>query len=139
MSPVRTFLLVLVLLMAGGMLPAMAPAAATDKRCTPAAATGCGQPQCATPGHRCWTPGERRPYGDYCCNQQNGWYGARREVNSARQARTVLQNYFAARKVVIGPLRERPMFFEADITDASGKMIDRVIVHKRSGRIRSIL
>jgi|GEM_PF-2296580 len=34
---------------------------------------------------------------------------------------------------------ERTWFFKADILDKDGKLLDKVIIHKRSGRIRSIL
>lgn len=136
MVRIGTLIILVTLLLAGGEFPATAVAAPGDRACGPAG-KGCG-----TPGHRCDSTcrgnDAKRPYGDYCCNQQRGWYGARREVTDARQARSILENYFTGRNVTIGPFRERPMFFEAEIFDRSGKAVDKVIVHKRSGRIRSI-
>jgi hypothetical protein len=137
MSPVRTFILLLTLLLAGVVSPATGSAAPGNKGCN-SPGRGCGMPGCDQPGHRCTTPGERRPYGDYGCNQESGWYGARREIATEQQARAVLHNYFAKRNLVIGTLKELPMFFEAEIFNSSGKVVDKVIVHKRSGRIRSI-
>jgi len=138
MSPVRTIILLLALLLAGILTPASSNAASGKKGCD-SPGRGCGMPGCDQPGHRCTTPGERRPYGDYCCNQESGWYGSRREITTEQQARTLLQNYFAKRNLIIGTLKELPMFFEAEIYNSAGKVVDKVIVHKRSGRIRSIL
>ena len=128
-------IIILVLLLAGGIPPATAAPAPDGPECGPPGGGGrhgrrwCDE-ECAKGG--------RRPFGDYRCNKRSGWYGARREVASADQARAILADYFAGRKVTIGPLKERPMFFVAEIHDAAGKLIDKVIVHKRSGRIRSI-
>jgi hypothetical protein len=38
----------------------------------------------------------------------------------------------------IGELRERENYFQAEIRDGRGNVIDRVIIDKRTGRIRSI-
>ncbi len=134
MFRLRTF--ILALLLAGSIFPAAAGAATGSRECTPPG-KGCGQPGHQCDGN-CSTKGDRRPYGDYCCNQQSGWYGERREVTSERQARSILENYFAGRQVTIGPFKERPIFYEAEVFSSAGKKVDKVIVHKRSGRIRSI-
>ncbi len=41
--------------------------------------------------------------------------------------------------IVVDRVVERTWFFKADILDKNGKLMDKVIIHKRSGRIRSIL
>ena len=130
-------IVILMLLLAGGLPPATVVAAPGDRECGPPGWGGGkhGRRWC---DEECAPKGERRPFGDYRCNKRSGWYGARREVASADQARAILVDYFADRPVTIGPLTERPMFFMAEIRDAAGKLVDRVIVHKRSGRIRSI-
>jgi len=41
--------------------------------------------------------------------------------------------------ITVDRVIERTWFFKADILDNDGKLLDKVIIHKRSGRIRSIL
>lgn len=95
-------------------------------------------PVAAQGGPRCDNCPNRSPYGDYCDGPRWGRYGARTEVASAADARKIIADYFAGQDVTIGPLQERRMFFEAEIRDRQGNVVDRVIVHRRSGRIRSI-
>jgi len=82
--------------------------------------------------------GGRGPYGGYCEGPRWGWYGARTPVTTMENARKHLEKYFEGKDVVIGTISEQGMFFKADIKDHNGTLIDRVIIHKRSGRIRSI-
>ena len=77
----------------------------------------------------------KTPYGDYCPMQ--GWYGARKPVRTADEAKRILQEYFKNEPVVIGNIKEREWFFEAEIKDKNNKLLDIVIVDKRTGRIRS--
>jgi hypothetical protein len=81
--------------------------------------------------------GGRQPYGGYCEGPRWGWYGARTPVTSVEDARRRLENYFEGRDILIGTIVEQRMFFKADIKDRDGRLIDQVIIHKRSGRIRS--
>ena len=81
-----------------------------------------------------WRDG-RYPYGDYCPMQ--GWYGAKKPVKTAKEAKKILQEYFKNEPVLIGNIKEREWFFEADIRDENNKLLDIVIVDKRTGRIRS--
>ncbi len=101
----------------------MAPAVAEAQQ-------GCGMGRCG-----------QRPYGDYC--RRGGWgrYGARQPVKNAEEARKRLEEYYADAEedVVVGAITERKLYFEAEIKDAKEKLVDRVIIDKRSGRIRSIL
>ncbi|MEW6584158.1 MAG: hypothetical protein AB1442_00955 [Nitrospirota bacterium] len=85
-----------------------------------------------------WMRHRGHPHGDYCEGIHRGRYGARRPVNSAREATRVLERYYSDADVIIGPIKERPLFYEARISDRKGNLIDRVIVDKKSCRIRSI-
>lgn len=80
--------------------------------------------------------GRGGPYGDYC--PMRGSYGARKPVKTIEEAKKILEEYFAKEDVIIGDIRERRWFFEAEIKDKNNNLLDIVIVHKRSGRIRSI-
>jgi hypothetical protein len=79
--------------------------------------------------------GERfSPYG----GPWRGGYGERRAVRSRGEAQRMLNDYYLRRSMRIGPLRENQFYFEADILDRNNRLMDRVIIDKRSGRIRSI-
>jgi len=55
------------------------------------------------------------------------------------EARKILLLYFPPHKdIMVGPVRERGLFFEAEITDRKGRLIDVLIIDKRTGRIRSV-
>ena len=74
------------------------------------------------------------PYG----GPHRGGYGERRAVRSRGDAQRMLNDYYMRRSVRIGPIRENRFYFEADILDRDNRFMDRVIIDKRSGRIRSI-
>lgn len=78
--------------------------------------------------------GERSPYG----STDEGIYGQRRAVLSKEDARRILKRYFFRRNVKIGAIRERRFYFEAEIRDNKGYLLDIVLIDKRTGRIRSI-
>lgn len=86
----------------------------------------------------CADQGWNSNYNGYCNNQSWGWYGARKSVSSVEQARRYLVEYFSDNEVKVGRITEKSGYFEAEILNNSNKLIDRVIIHKRSGRIRSI-
>lgn len=86
----------------------------------------------------CSDQGWNSNYNGYCNNQSWGWYGARKSVSSVEQARRDFVEFFAGDEVKVGRITEKSWYFEAEILDNSNKLIDRVIIHKRSGRIRSI-
>ena len=64
----------------------------------------------------------------------------KKPVATAEQARQVIDTYLAdnAQKLTVGDITEKNWYFEAEILDRDKTVIDRVIVDKRSGRIRSI-
>ena len=59
-------------------------------------------------------------------------------MRSAEEAQKVLGKYFEKKKVKLGEVKEREYFFEAEVFDMDGRLIDKVIVDKRTGRVRSI-
>lgn len=67
-----------------------------------------------------------------------GGYGERRVVQSKGDAQRMLNDYYLRRNMRIGPITEGRFYFQADILDKNNRFIDRVIIDKRSGRIRSI-
>jgi hypothetical protein len=73
------------------------------------------------------------PYGE-----SDRGYGERKAVSNSQHARKLLKDYYAGRDVKIGDIRERELFFEADIRDRRGTLVDKVIIDKRTGRIRSM-
>jgi hypothetical protein len=78
-------------------------------------------------------------YGNYGRGQKWGWYGARREVRTPVEAKEILDRFFIQnRKAKIGRIRERHYFFEAEIMNHKGTLIDLIIIDKRTGRVRSI-
>jgi hypothetical protein len=81
---------------------------------------------------------ERRPYGDYCEDWRSGRYGANDPVKTADEARKRLQRFFEDDDVVVGKITEQDSYFEADIRNPAGELEDRVIIDKRTGRIRSV-
>jgi hypothetical protein len=77
------------------------------------------------------------PYGDYKKGAADTGYGEKRPVATIEDARKVLAAYFAKKDVKIGEIREQELFFEAEIRDKNDNLVDKVIVDKRTGRIRS--
>lgn len=81
----------------------------------------------------------RNGQGGGCDKRFTGCYGARQPVKSIEEARKQLETYFADREdVVIGAIEERRWGFEASILDRNNKPIDRVMIHRKTGRIRSM-
>jgi len=94
-------------------------------------------PSFAQPVHKFHEWHKIAPYGGYCPGSRWGWYGAKRMVRTSEEAGLILREYFPA-DIKIGLIRERKWFFEAEILDKNNRLIDIVIVNKRTGRIRSI-
>ena len=82
--------------------------------------------------------GGHHPHGNYSPGPERGWYGARKKVRTLEDARRILLEYFSSGDIVIGVIREREWFFEAEVRDRNNSLVDIVIVDKRTGRIRSI-
>ena len=67
-----------------------------------------------------------------------GSYGEKKEIATSEDAQKALKQYFSKKDVVIGEIVEKELYFEAEIMDKKSTVIDKVIVDKRTGRIRSI-
>lgn len=65
-------------------------------------------------------------------------YGQKQKVTTSAEARKALKNYFADKDLIIGEVVEKDLYFEVDVMDRNKAVIDKVIVDKRTGRIRSI-
>jgi len=89
---------------------------------------------CQGAGNRQCSPAKR----GWCGKRKGDWYGARRPVTSIDDAREQLAKYFSGQRVVVAEVTEKPWRFEADVLDSCGKVVDRVMIDKRSGRVRSI-
>lgn len=81
---------------------------------------------------------DRSPYGGYNKGKADSSYGEKRPVATLEEAKKVLLAYLAKKDVKIGEIKEKELFFEAEIRDKNNNLIDKVIVDKRNGRIRSI-
>lgn len=73
-----------------------------------------------------------------CGKRLGDWYGASHPVDSVEEARGLLLNYFAGQGHTVTDVTEKKWGYRAEIVDKSGKIIDRVMIDKRSGRIRSL-
>ncbi len=73
-----------------------------------------------------------------CGKRRGDWYGARKPVASATEARALLQNYFSGNEYTFSDVAEKKWGFRADVYDRNGKVVDQVLIDKRSGRIRSL-
>lgn len=82
-------------------------------------------------------PHKPHPYGDYNPKRHRD-YGATRVVENEEQARKILEAYFGNLDISIGSMEGKRWFFRAEILDASGSLIDIIIIDRRTGRIRSI-
>lgn len=80
------------------------------------------------------------PYGSYCVDHGWGPYGARKPVRSIEEARSLIEKFFAdnGETITVGRIEAKRRFFEVEILDRDGKLLDRAIVDRRTGRIRSI-
>ena len=67
-----------------------------------------------------------------------GDYGEKQKIATSAEARKALKKYFADKDLIIGEVVEKELYFEADIMDRNMAVTDKVIVDKRTGRIRSI-
>jgi hypothetical protein len=88
-------------------------------------------------GRRAGEPGPP-PFGDYCPRRHADHYGARQPLRTPEEARERLGLFFNRPQTQISLRRELKMGYIADIINTDGSLSDRVIIDKRTGRIRSI-
>ncbi|MBL0224060.1 MAG: hypothetical protein IPQ16_00335 [Geobacteraceae bacterium] len=74
----------------------------------------------------------------WCGKRRGDWYGARRPVTSLDDARQQLVRYYSGQQMIVAEVAEKQWRYEADVLDNCGKVVDRVMIDKRSGRVRSI-
>lgn len=77
-------------------------------------------------------------HGGYDKIAANQGYGEKRPITDREEAKKALREHFSKKDVRIGEIREKDLIYEADILDKNNQVIDKVIIDKRSGRIRSI-
>ena len=73
-----------------------------------------------------------------CGKRRGDWYGARQPVADAAEARGLLLSYFSGKEYAVSGVVEKKWGFRADILDKEGRVVDRVMIDRRSGRIRSL-
>jgi hypothetical protein len=78
------------------------------------------------------------PFGGYCPRRHPDRYGARQPLRTTDEARERLGLFFKIPPSQITLRKELRMGYIADIADSEGRLTDRVIIDKRTGRIRSI-
>lgn len=76
-------------------------------------------------------------YGGYCKGPRWGWYGARRQVNTEKEVRELVSEFLTDTDLTIGDIEDKEIYFEAEIKDEDGQVVDLLIVDKRTCRIRS--
>jgi len=78
------------------------------------------------------------PYGTFKVAAEEKGYGAKKPVSTLKEARAALEDFYRGKDVTVGEIEGKDLFFEAEILDKKGKVVDKVIIDKRTGRIRSI-
>lgn len=78
-------------------------------------------------------------YGHYWRSYKWGWYGAKRTVKTPVEANEIILQFYVPQKGIhIHRVIESPLFYQAEIINTKGVLVDKVIIDKRTGRIRSI-
>lgn len=112
-----------------------APAGSNAETCRkPDGTTVNGTPGWCKRGQGTCSPGMR----GRCGKQRGDWYGARQPVTSADEALALLRNYYAGQEYTVSGVIEKRWGFRADVLDKNGAAVDRVMIDKRTGRIRSM-
>ena len=77
------------------------------------------------------------PYGGYCQGPRWGWYGAGRQVKTVEEVQALVTDFLGETALSTGEIRNRETYFEVEVKDEDGKVIDLLIIDKRTCRIRS--
>jgi hypothetical protein len=77
-------------------------------------------------------------YGGYCKGPRWGWYGAGRHVRNEEEVRELVADFIGETDLSAGEIRDEETYFEVEIMDKEGEVIDLLIVDKRTCRIRSV-
>ena len=78
-----------------------------------------------------------RPYGGYCRGPKWGWYGAGRHVRTEKEVKDLVSDFLDETDLTVGEIRDEETYFEVDIMNKEGEVVDLIIVDKRSCRMRS--
>ncbi len=81
---------------------------------------------------------DHRIYGGYCKKRHSDHYGARQPLATLKEAKQRLRYFYSLPDGQVILQREVRIGYIADIVDENGVLYDRVIIDKRTGRIRSI-
>lgn len=76
-------------------------------------------------------------YGGYCKGPRWGWYGAGHKVTTVKEVRELVTDFLGDADLTTGEIRDRQTYYEVEVKDESGEVIDLLIVDKRTCRIRS--
>ena len=80
------------------------------------------------------------PYGQICPGPWSRPYGAPKAVKTQGEAKQLIESYYSGcgQHMRCGKIEERDWYFEANMLNQDGSLMDKVIIDKRTGRIRSI-
>ncbi len=78
------------------------------------------------------------PYGGFKHSNKRGVYGKPFVVQNKEEAIEIAKKYFESKHIKFGNISERRKFFIIEVLDENDNIIDIILIHKRSGRIRSI-
>lgn len=65
-------------------------------------------------------------------------YGEKHPVSTVDEARKQLNDFYEGKGYKVFSIVEKELYFEAEVRDKNGNVVDRVVIDKRTGRIRSI-
>jgi len=80
-------------------------------------------------------------YGQFCPGSHRGGpYGGRNPVSTVEQATQAIEKCLSIRNQGLhtGRTLDKRGYFEIEVADRNGSIVDRLIVVKRNGRVRSI-
>lgn len=81
------------------------------------------------------------PYGQFCPESRRGGpYGGRTPVDTVEEAAQAIEKCLTIRNQGLraGRTLDNRGYFEVEVVDRNGAMVDRLVVVKQSGRVRSI-
>jgi len=84
-----------------------------------------------------WPGAREKGTGAYRKNEPDG-YGGKRPIRERHEARKEFEKFFKEKNLKVGNIKEGELLFEAEILDRNNNVVDKVVIDKRTGRIRSI-
>ena len=77
-------------------------------------------------------------YGHYRQGEGWGWYGAKRTVKTPVEAKEIIERIVQTKDVRVLRITNKTYFFVGELIDKNGNIVDRLLIDKRTGRIRSM-